>query len=36
MAFDDHDNLIVQDHTWNKVWVINYDRDPSWLRVLPG
>ncbi len=29
--FDDQDNLVVQDHTWCKVWVINLDRDPSWL-----
>lgn len=35
IAFDDHDNLIVQDHLYNKVWVINYDSDPSWLRALP-
>lgn len=29
--FDDQDNLVVQDHTWCKVWVINLDKDPSWL-----
>lgn len=31
LHFDDQDNLIIQDHTWCKVWVINLDRDPSWL-----
>ncbi|MBX7213591.1 MAG: hypothetical protein K1X39_06190 [Thermoflexales bacterium] len=36
LTFDEQDNLIVQDHTWNKVWVINYDRDPGWLRALPN
>jgi hypothetical protein len=34
IAFDDHDNLIVQDHTYNKLWVLNFDRDPAWLRPL--
>lgn len=29
--FDDQDNLVIHDHTWCKVWVINLDRDPSWL-----
>jgi hypothetical protein len=33
--FDAGDNLVVQDHTWNKVWIINYDIDPAWLRPLP-
>ncbi len=32
LCFDDADNLIVQDHTWNKVWIINVDRDAAWLR----
>jgi pyrroline-5-carboxylate reductase len=32
----DADNLVVMDHTWNKVWVINFDRDPVWLRPLKG
>jgi len=36
MLFDQDDNLIVQDHTWNRIWVINLDRDPSWLRELSG
>ena len=31
---DDDDNLIVMDHTWNKVWVINYHKDPVWLKPL--
>ncbi len=34
MGFDDEDNLVVLDHTWNKVWVLNYHRDPVWLRPL--
>lgn len=36
VSFDADDNLIVQDHTWNRLWVINLDRDPSWLRELPA
>jgi hypothetical protein len=36
MLFDPNDNLIIQDHTWNRLWVINLDRDPSWLRQLPA
>ena len=35
IAFDEQDNLIVQDHIYNKVWLINYDADPTWLRRLP-
>ena len=31
-----YDNLIIQDHTWYKVWVINLDTDPEWLEYLPG
>lgn len=34
MHFDDEDNLIVMDHTWNKVWIINYHRDRAWLKPL--
>ena len=34
ISFDKDDNLIVQDHTWNRIWVINLDRDPGWLREL--
>lgn len=34
MWFDGNDNLVVQDHTWNRVWVINYETDPSWLKPL--
>lgn len=34
MEFDSHDNLVVRDHTYPKIWVINYDRDPAWLRPL--
>jgi len=36
ISFDEDDNLIVQDHSWNRLWVINLDRDPSWLRELSG
>ena len=35
ITFDDRDNLVVQDHTWCKLWIINFDRDPSWLHSLP-
>jgi hypothetical protein len=34
MTFDQNDNFIVQDHTWNKVWVLNFDKDAAWLRPL--
>ena len=34
MQFDADDNLVVMDHTWNKVWVINYHKDPAWLKPL--
>lgn len=34
MCFDSHDNLLVVDGTWNKVWMLNYDQDPQWLRAL--
>ena len=34
MQFDADDNLIVMDHTWNKVWVVNYHKDPAWLKPL--
>ncbi|MBI2543065.1 MAG: PEGA domain-containing protein [Candidatus Aenigmarchaeota archaeon] len=32
IAFDSQDNLIVQDHTWSKVWIINLEKDPLWLK----
>jgi hypothetical protein len=35
ITFDSQDNLIVQDHTWNRVWIINYDWDPNWLQPIP-
>jgi len=35
IAFDERDNLLVQDHIYNKVWLINYDIDRAWLRTLP-
>ena len=34
MTFDAEGDLIVQDHTYNKVWILNYDRDPSWLMPI--
>jgi hypothetical protein len=36
LAFDAKDNLLVQDHTWYKVWMINLGCDPEWLSYLPG
>lgn len=36
LAFDAYDNLLIQDHTWYKVWMINLGCDPSWLSLLPG
>ncbi len=33
--FDDKDNLVIQDHTWSRVWLINPDKDPSWLVPVP-
>jgi hypothetical protein len=35
IVFDQADNLIVQDHIYNKIWIINYDADTAWLRNLP-
>lgn len=34
ITFGDRNNLIVQDHTYNKLWMINYHRDPVWLRKV--
>jgi hypothetical protein len=34
LAFDEHDNLLVQDHTWYRVTMINLDCDPEWLVPL--
>ncbi len=36
LAFDADDNLLIQDHTWYKIWMINLGCDPSWLSLLPG
>ncbi len=36
IAFDEHDNLLIQDHTWYRVWMINLGCDPAWLSFLPG
>jgi hypothetical protein len=36
LAFDAKDNLLIQDHTWYKVWMINLSCDPEWLSYLPG
>ena len=35
IVFDEQDNLVVQDHTWCRLWIINYAKDPSWLHLLP-
>ena len=35
LAFDAEDNLIVQDHTWYRVQMINLDCDPEWLVPTP-
>ncbi len=32
IAYDSQDNLIIQDHTWSKVWIINPDKDKFWLK----
>lgn len=34
--FDNQDDLIIQDHTWSRAWLINLDKDPSWLAFLDG
>jgi hypothetical protein len=31
VQFDGSDNLIVRDHTWHRVWVVNLNLDPFWL-----
>jgi hypothetical protein len=31
VQFDDSDNLIIRDHTWHRVWVVNLGLDPFWL-----
>lgn len=36
LEFDDEDNLLVMDHTWYRVHMINLCTDPSWLEWLPG
>lgn len=36
IQFDLQDNLIVQDHTWAKVWILNYTTDPNWLVSVNG
>lgn len=35
IAFDNQDNLIIQDHTWYRLWVINFEKDPYWLVPIP-
>jgi sugar lactone lactonase YvrE len=35
LAFDANDNLLIQDHTWYKVLMINLSCDPEWLSFLP-
>jgi hypothetical protein len=34
MAFDENDNLLIQDHTWYRVTMINLDCDPEWLSFV--
>ncbi len=36
MVFDSDDNLLVQDHTWYRVQMLNLCKDPQWLEFLPG
>jgi len=36
LVFDERDNLFIQDHTWNRVWVINPGLDPFWLVSVTG
>ena len=31
LTFDQYGNLLIQDHSWSRAWLINLDRDPSWL-----
>lgn len=35
LDFDVNDNLLVQDHTWYRVMMINLDTDPEWLVPVP-
>ena len=34
MQFDQDENRVVLDHTWNKVLVVNYRKDPISLMPL--
>ena len=34
MRFDDNGNFIIQDNNWSRVWLINLDQDPLWLKWL--
>ncbi len=36
IVFDQDDNLIVQDHTWGRIWVVNLDKDTYWKVPIPG
>src|SRR5581483_4721336 len=31
IQFDEQDDLVIRDGTWHRIWVVNLDRDPSWL-----
>lgn len=31
IQFDGDDNLVIRDHTWHRAWVVNLDRDPTWV-----
>jgi len=34
MVFDNQDNLIVQDHTYKRVVMINFNKEPNWLKSI--
>lgn len=36
IVFDFYNNLIIQDHTWSKVWAINPSLDPALVVSLTG
>lgn len=33
--FDAQNNFIMQDHTWNRAWMINFATDPRWITTFP-
>ena len=34
IQFDNRDNLVIEDHTWQRVWFINFEQDTYWLVPL--